>query len=59
MKSKLVCFVLFCFVCYAEISQTTALHVMLLVSLEKLSMSRGALTWFESLWSYGVEGIDY
>jgi hypothetical protein len=26
---------------------------------EKLSMSRGALTWFGTAWSYGVEAIDY
>jgi hypothetical protein len=25
----------------------------------KLSMSRGALTWFETVWSYGVEAIEY
>jgi hypothetical protein len=38
---------LFCFVCQAEISQTTALHVTLLVSLEKQArMIKGALTWF-------------
>jgi hypothetical protein len=27
--------------------------------LRKLSMSKGALTWFETLWSYNVEAIDY
>jgi hypothetical protein len=26
---------------------------------EKLSMSRGALTWFGTAWSYGVVAIDY
>jgi hypothetical protein len=25
----------------------------------KLWMSRGALTWFENVWSYSVEAIDY
>jgi hypothetical protein len=25
----------------------------------KLLMSRGALTWFETIWSYGMEAIDY
>ncbi len=25
----------------------------------KLLKSRGALTWFDSVWSYGVEAIDY
>jgi hypothetical protein len=25
----------------------------------KLLMSMGALTWFEIVWSYGVEAIDY
>jgi hypothetical protein len=54
---------LFCFVCHAEIFQitTTALHyVVLLVSSESSQwVSRGALTWFEIAWSYGVEAIDY
>ncbi len=26
---------------------------------KKLSISRGAPTWFETLWIYGVETIDY
>jgi len=26
---------------------------------EKLLMSRGALTWFGTAWSYAVEAIDY
>jgi hypothetical protein len=25
----------------------------------KALMSKGALTWFETIWSYGVEAIDY
>jgi hypothetical protein len=53
---------LFCFVCHAEISQTMVLHATLLVSLESSLMSIGVhLTWFwfESLWSYSVEAIDY
>jgi hypothetical protein len=25
----------------------------------KLSMSRGASIWFETVWSYNVEAIDY
>jgi hypothetical protein len=50
---------LFCF-CHANISQTTtARHAALLVSWEKLWMSTGALTWFETVWSYGVEAFDY
>jgi len=27
--------------------------------LRKLLISRGAPTWFENAWSYGVEAIDY
>jgi len=27
--------------------------------LGKLWMSMGALTWFETLWSHGVEAFDY
>jgi hypothetical protein len=50
---------LFCFVCHIEISQTTALHAMLLMSLESSLWVGGALTWFETVWSYGVEAIDY
>jgi hypothetical protein len=36
-----------------------ALHAALLVSLASSPMSTGALTWFETVWSYGVEAIDY
>jgi hypothetical protein len=25
----------------------------------KLLMNRGALTWFETVWSYGLKAIDY
>jgi hypothetical protein len=35
------------------------LHATLLVSSKKLLMSRGAPSWFEIVWSYGVEAIDY
>jgi len=49
---------LFCFVCHMEISQTTMFHDMLLVSLES-SYEWGAPTWFEIVWSYGVEAFDY
>jgi hypothetical protein len=50
---------LFCFVCHFEISQTMLLHVAILVSFQKALMIRGALTWFEIVWSNSVEAIDY
>jgi hypothetical protein len=36
-----------------------ALHAALVVSSASSPMSMGALTWFETVWSYGVEAIDY
>ncbi len=45
---------LFCFVYHGQISQTTTLHVVLLV----FSKS-GALTWFETIRSYNAKYIDY
>jgi hypothetical protein len=52
---------LFCLVCHAEISQTMVLLATLLVSLESSQWVGGAPTWFwfETLWSYSVEAIDY
>jgi hypothetical protein len=41
---------------HAEISWPTRIHAVLLVSLE--SSQWVALTWFETVWSYGVEAID-
>jgi hypothetical protein len=42
------------------IFQIVALHATLLISLESSQwVSRGALTWFETVWSYGVKVIDY
>jgi hypothetical protein len=54
-QGSLFCFILFC---YTEISQTTTLHATLLY-LEKALMSRGAPTWFEIVWIYNVQAIDY
>jgi hypothetical protein len=52
---------LFCFIsfCHAEISQNRMLHAALLVSSESSERVKGALTWFETGWSYGVKAIDY
>ncbi len=50
---------LFCFLCHAKISQTTTLSCHALGIFGKLLTRRGALTWFETIWSYGVEAIDY
>jgi hypothetical protein len=56
---------LFCFVCHIDI-QTTALpfpnhniscHTLGIFG--KLSMSRGAPTWFKIVSNYNVETIDY
>jgi hypothetical protein len=40
-------------------SQTMVLHATLFVIIGKLSMSSGASTWFETIWSYDVKAIDY
>jgi hypothetical protein len=46
------------FVLYIEVSQSMAsCHTIGIFG--KLLMSRGALTWIESVWSYSVEVIDY
>ncbi len=49
-----------CFVCFhSDLPNHGALvlHAMLFVMLSM--SSRGALTWFGTAWSYGVEAIDY
>jgi hypothetical protein len=51
---KVVCFVLFATLRYPKLWCIHALGVF-----RKLSMSKGALTWFETVWSYSVEAIDY
>jgi len=43
---------LFCFVCHAKISQTMVLHLHSWCLQKALDESRGALIWFETLWSY-------
>jgi hypothetical protein len=43
--------------CYVQISQTKTCRA--LGIFEKLSMSMGALTSFEIVWSYVVEAIDH
>jgi hypothetical protein len=50
---------LFCFVRHVEILQNHSASCHAIGSFGKLSMSRGAPTWFEAVWSYGVEAIDY
>jgi hypothetical protein len=50
---------LFCFVYHTQISQTTTLHVVLLVFSKRFQMNRGALTWFETIWIYNAKDIDY
>jgi hypothetical protein len=51
---KVVCFVLSCWDLPNHDTSCCTLHIFL-----KLSMSRGAPTWFETVWSYSVEVIDY
>jgi hypothetical protein len=47
-----------CLFCFSDLpNDSTSCHVISIFG--KLSMSRGALTWFEIVWSYGVETIDY
>ncbi len=57
---------LFCLVYHTKISQTMALHLPnhgischILGIFGKLSMNRGAPTWFKIVLSYNVEAIDY
>jgi hypothetical protein len=54
---KVVCFVLF--VCRTEISVYQGVSCRTLGSFSKLSMSTGALTWFETVCSHRVKAIDY
>jgi hypothetical protein len=62
--SKVVCLFLFCFIlsCWdlsTHGAPCQALHAVLLIPSKKLLMSRGVPTWFETVWSYSVEAIDY
>jgi hypothetical protein len=53
--SKVVCFV--CVLsCWDVPNYNATCHI--LGIFEKLLMSRGASTWFEIVWNYGVESID-
>jgi hypothetical protein len=54
--NKVVCFV--SFVRLRSLSNHSASCCPLDIS-EKLLMSKGAPSWFETVWSYGVEAIDY
>ncbi len=57
-RGSLFCFVLFCFFTLrSPTPQCFMSHSLDIFG--KLLMSRGALTWFETVWSYVVEGIDY
>ncbi len=56
-QGSLFCFVLFCLSHWDFPNQNTLCHTLGIFG--KLSMSRGAPTWFETVWSYGVEAIDY
>jgi hypothetical protein len=47
------------FVCHIEISQITKSFDMLLVSLKRYSMSRGALSSFHNASTYNGEVIEY
>jgi hypothetical protein len=46
---------LFCFICHAEVFSNHVTSCRALSIFRKLSMSRGALSWFEIVWSYSVE----
>jgi hypothetical protein len=48
---------LFCMSCLDLPNHGTSLHTLGIFGI--LLMSRGAPTWFETVWSYGVEAIDY
>jgi len=48
---------LFCLSCQDLPNHGASCHT--LGIFKKLSMSRGASNWFETLWSYSVEGTDY
>jgi hypothetical protein len=49
--------VLFCFVMLNLSDHDASCHAPGIFG--KLLKTRGALTWFDSVWSYGVEAIDY
>jgi hypothetical protein len=55
-EAKQGSFVLFC---HADISQTMALHAVLLVSLESSWQVGGTSTWFKTVWSFDVEAIEF
>jgi hypothetical protein len=48
-----------CFVSHFEISQTITSLATALVSMERPSMSRGALSWFWNVLTYNREVIEY
>jgi hypothetical protein len=48
---------LFCLSCLDLPNHGTSFHTLGIFG--KLLMSRGAPTWFQTVWSYGVEAIDY
>jgi hypothetical protein len=50
---------LFCFVLFATLRSPKLWCIHALGIFRKLSMSKGDLTWFETVWSYSVEAIDY
>ncbi len=52
--NEVVCFVLSCWDLSNHNVSCRALNIF-----EKLLMSTGASTWFETNWSYNVEAIDY
>jgi hypothetical protein len=56
-EAKVVCFVLFCLSSW-DLPNHGASWCMLGI-FRKILMSRGAPTWFETVWSYSVETIDY
>jgi hypothetical protein len=49
---------LFCFVCHTRSPNSHASCYALYIY-GKLLTSKGALTWFETAWSYDVEVVDY
>jgi hypothetical protein len=54
LLSKVVCFVLF-----ATLRSPKPWCIHALGFFRSLLMSKGALMWFETVWSYSVEAIDY
>jgi len=54
--------ILFCFVLFCFSHQNLPNHDVsccILGIFEKLSMNSGALMWFNIVWDYNVESIDY